>query len=96
MVLDNVNFVLKSFRLARMVACFHRFSLILMMPSALPIMKGGTQEVKCRIYLRETLEWLVGLFFISVLNKSRKAFVKMYRNTNTNTNWPKVDRVAGE
>ena len=62
MVLDNVNLVLKSFRLARMVACFHCFSLILMMPSALPIMKGGTQEVKCRIYLRETLGWLDGLF----------------------------------
>ena len=66
-----------------MVACFHCFSLILMMPSALPIMNGGTQEVKCRIYLRETLGWLVGLFFISVLNKSRKGAVKRYEKTNT-------------
>ena len=59
MALDNVNLVLKSFRLARMVACIHCFSLILMMPSDLPIMNGGTQEVKCRIYLRDALGGLV-------------------------------------
>ena len=83
MVLDNVNLVLKSFRLARMVACFHCFSLILMMPSDLPIMNGGTQEVKCRIYLREALGWLVGLFSFRYRTKVGREQLKHENITQT-------------
>ena len=76
MVLDNVNLVLKSLRLARMVACFHCFSLILMMPSALPIMKRGHPGSQMQDLFNRGSGMACWPFFISVLNKSRMGAVK--------------------